>query len=203
MADLSRVPYFVFADREHGEDAAASKQAGYQVPKLVTFILITPHGHKGDPMEFFAEEFIERKGREAREGRYDHNWVAEFKAGLAAHREGKQLPRHGTPLILWERILKTRREQLVARFPTIEDLAAVPDSSLGDIGLDGRVLRDMAKADIQAKKDLSPVVKELADTKEENRRLQEQLTKLTARLDALELLEETPRKRSRKESAEA
>lgn len=202
MADLSRVPYFVFADREHGEDAAASKEAGYQVPKLVTFILITPHGHKGDPMEFFAEEFIERKGREAREGRYDHNWVAEFKAGLAAHREGKQLPRHGTPLILWERILKTRREQLVSRFPTIEDLAAVPDSSLGDIGLDGRVLRDMAKADIQAKKDLSPVVKELADTKEENRRLQEQLTKLTARLDALELLDETPR-RSRKETAKA
>jgi hypothetical protein len=142
---------------------------------------------------YFADEFIERKGREAREGRYDHTWVAEFKNGLAAHREGKAIPRNGTALITWERILKSRREQLVQRFPTVEDLAAVPDSSLGEIGLDGRVLRDMAKADIQAKRDLSPVVKELDDTKEENRRLQEQLDALTARLDRMD--EDKPRRR--------
>lgn len=189
---MSRVPFFFFQDREHGVNAEASKEAGYEVPRMMTFILITPHGHKGDPIEFFADEFIERKGKEAKEGRYDHKWVAEFKAGLAAHREGKEIPRHGTPLITWERILKTRREQLVSRFPTIEDLAAVPDSALGEIGLDGRVLRDMAKGDIQAKKDMSPVVKELADTKEENRRLQDQIDKLTNRLDAME--EDKPRR---------
>jgi hypothetical protein len=189
---MSRVPFFFFQDREHGVNAEASKEAGYEVPRMMTFILITPHGHKGDPIEFFADEFIERKGKEAKEGRYDHTWVAEFKAGLAAHREGKEIPRHGTPLITWERILKTRREQLVSRFPTIEDLAAVPDSALGEIGLDGRVLRDMAKGDIQAKKDMSPVVKELADTKEENRRLQDQIDKLTNRLDAME--EDKPRR---------
>lgn len=195
---MSRVPFFMFADREHGVDEAASKELGYQVPKLATFILITPHGHRGDPMEFFADEFIERKGREAREGRYDHAWIAEFKLGLAAHREGKAIPRNGTALITWERILKSRREQLVQRFPTVEDLAAVPDSSLGDIGLDGRVLRDMAKGDVQAKRDLSPVVKELADTKEENRRLQEQLDALTARLDRMD--DDKPRRRKAAEA---
>src|SRR4051812_34619896 len=175
MRPEERVPFFFFQDREHGVDADASKEKGYDVPKMVTFILITPHGHRGDPIEFFAEEFIERKYKEAREGRYDNNWVQEFKAGLAAYRDGKELPRNGLPLITWERITKARREQLVKRFPTIEDLAAVPDSSLGDIGLDGRVLRDMAKGDIQAKKDLSPVVKELADSKETIRQLQEQM----------------------------
>lgn len=204
MSDpLSRVPFFMFQDREHGINADASKEAGYDVPKLVTFILITPHGHKGDPIEFFADEFIERKGREAREGRYDHGWVSEFKSGLAAHREGKELPRNGTPLILWERILKTRRAQLAARFPTVEDLAAVPDSSLGDIGLDGRVLRDMAKADIQAKKDLSPVVKELAEANETIRRQQEQIDKLSSRLDALDAEDAPRRGRPRKDTAEA
>jgi hypothetical protein len=192
---MSRVPFFMFQEREHGVDADASKELGYDVPKMVTFILITPHGHKGDPLEFLADEFIERKGREAREGRYDHNWVSEFKAGLAAFREGKEIPRHGTPLITWERILKSRREQLVAKFPTVEDLAAVPDSSLGEIGLDGRVLRDMAKLDIQAKKDLSPVVKELAEEREKTRRLEEQIAALAARFDAFD--EEKP-KRARK-----
>lgn len=183
---MSRVPFFMFQDREHGVDAEASAELGYDVPKMVTFILITPHGHKGDPLEFLADEFIERKGREAREGRYDHAWVSEFKAGLAQFREGKEIPRHGTPLITWERILKSRRAQLAAKYPTVEDLAAVPDSSLGEIGLDGRVLRDMAKGDIQAKKDLSPVVKELAEEKEKTRRLEEQMADVLAKLAAAE-----------------
>ena len=202
---LSRVPFFFFQDREHGVNADASKEAGYEVPMVMTFILITPHGHRGDPMEFFAEEFIERKGREAREKRYDPSWVAEFKAGLVAHRDGKEIPRHGTPLILWERILKSRRTQLAMRFPTVEDLAAVPDSSLGDIGLDGRVLRDKARGDIQAKQDLSPVVAELANANETIRRQQDQLDKLTARFDALESIsDDAPRRgRPRKETTEA
>lgn len=182
----NRIPYFDFIQREHGVDADKSAEAGYEVPRIVTFIRITPHGHKGDPMEFFAEDFIERKGLEAKAGRYDHSWVARFKEGLAEFREGRELPREGTPLLTWERILKSRREQLAARFPTLEDLAACPDSTLGDIGLDGRVLRDMAKAELQAKKDLEPVVRELAVAKEENRQLRQQLDRLAARLDALE-----------------
>jgi ubiquinone biosynthesis protein UbiJ len=44
----------------------------------------------------------------------------------------------------------------------------------------------MAKAELQAKKDLEPVVRELAVAKEENRQLRDQLERLAARLDALE-----------------
>lgn len=183
---MNRIPYFRFVDREHGVDPEQTAKAGYEVPKVVTFIQVTPHGHRGDPMEFFAEDFIERKGREAREGRYDHAWVAQFKEGFAEYKAGRELPREGTPLLTWERILKTRREQLAARFPTLEDLAATPDSMLGEIGLDGRVLRDMAAAELQAKKDLAPIVRELADAKEENRRLSETVERLTQRLDSLE-----------------
>ncbi len=202
MTPLARVPFFMFQDREHGSDPVASKEAGYEVPKLLTFILITPHGHRGDPLEFFADEFIERKNVESRQGRYDPSWVAEFKAGLEAHREGRAIPRNGTPLITWERILKTRRTALSLRFPTVEDLAATPDSSLGDIGLDGRVLRDMARLDIQAKKDLSPVVKELADANETIRRQQEQIDTLAKRLDAME--EDKPKRgRPARESIDA
>lgn len=199
---MNRCPFFFFSDREHGVNHDASKTAGYDVPLMITFILVTPHGHRGDPMEFFADDFIERKTREAREGRYDLSWVTEFKAGLAAHREGREIPRHGTPLILWERIGKARRVQLAARCPTVEDLASVPDSSLGDIGLDGRVLRDLARGDIQSKASLSPVVKELADANETIRRQQEQLDKLTSRLDAMEASDESPRRgRPRKDES--
>lgn len=182
----NRIPFFSFVDRESGVDPEKTKELGYEVPRIVTFIQILPHGHKGEPLEFFADEFLERKGREAREGRYEHSWVSEFKAGLTAYRAGKEIPRSGTPLITWERILKSRREQLVHRYPTLEDLAAVPDSNLGEIGMDGRVLRDMARDELQAKRDLSPLVKQLADAREENRMLKEVVERLETRLSALE-----------------
>lgn len=193
MAAESRVPYFAFVDREHGVNVEASEKAGYEVPKLVTIIQITPHGHRGDPLEFFAEEFIERKGREAREGRYSHEWVSVFKRGLEEHRQGRELPREGTPLLTWERILKSRREALARRFPTIEDLAAVPDSGLGEIGLDGRVLRDLAAKELQARQNLEPVVFELAQVKEENRQLKEQLDALVAKMSELEVAQQRKR----------
>lgn len=184
-----RVPFFTFQDREHGINAVASEEKGYDVPGILTLILITPHGHKGDPMEFPAEEFIERKAREARNGTYDHNWVKEYKDGLDLFRQDKEIPREGTPLVTWERITKSRREQLRRQYPTVEDLAAVPDSSLGEIGMDGRVLRDLARGDIQAKKDLAPVVKELAFANETIRRQEDLISKLSSRLDALEAAE--------------
>ena len=199
----NRYPYFSFIQREHGADPIKSAEMGYEVPRMLTFIQIIPHHHR-EPMEFIALEFIERKGKEARDGRYDHSWVSAFKAGYDAFVAGKELPREGTPIMTWERILKSRREVLAQRFPTVEDLAATPDSMLGDIGMDGRVLRDMAAADIQSKKDLSPVVKALADANETVRRQQDQIDKLSARLDALDShMDDAPRRgRPRKELIE-
>lgn len=190
---VERVPYFTFELREVGEDAEASKEKGYPVPKVIPFILITPHGHKGDPLEFAAQEFIERKEREAANGIYDHSWVKDYKAGFEAFLDGRVIPRNGIPTLTWERLAKKRREQLAKLFPTLEDIAAVPDSSITQlIGLDGRVIRDLALGDIQSRKTLEPVVAELAEMKEENRRLgdrntslEEQIKQLMAKVDAL------------------
>jgi hypothetical protein len=137
-------------------------------------------------MEFVAVDFLARKEKEAKDGRYDFQWVKEFKEGYDLYKSGKEIPRHGTPIITWERLLKSRRDQLAPQFPTIEDLAAVPDANLSSIGLDGRVIRDLARGDVAAKKDLSPVVKELAEAKEDNRRQAELIETLTKRLEAVE-----------------
>lgn len=191
----NRVPYFFFTERENGEDVERSKELGYAVPKMVTMIHILPHGSKGDPIEFYADEFIARKEVEARKGMYSAEWVREFKRGIESHREGTEIPRSGTPLITYERLLKSRRTELAKRFPTVEDLAAVPDSALNEIGLDGRVIRDLARADIQAKKDLSPVVKELAEANEMVRRQESIIEALEKRLEALEAASDVKSKR--------
>ncbi len=180
-----RVPYFTFEEREVGIDTKQSEELGYPVPKIVTMILVTPHGHRA-PLEFVADEWLPIKKKAASIGNYNYQWVKEFETGLANFREGKEVPRSGTPLRQYERIAKSRRESLSVRFPTVEDLAAVPDSGLNEIGLDGRVLRDLARGDIEAKKSLSPVVQELAEAKETIRRQEEALDKLSRRLEALE-----------------
>jgi uncharacterized coiled-coil protein SlyX len=184
-AQQARIPYYSFYDVEMGEDFEKSKQLGYAVPRMVTMIKILPHGQRGE-IEFIADEYIARKEVEAQKGSFDKSWVQEFKHGLEEYRNGRSAPRSGTPLITYERILKSRRETLAKMFPTVEDLAAVPDSDLGSIGLDGRVIRDMARLDIQAKKDMSPIVHELADANETIRRQQDQIDRMTARLEKLE-----------------
>lgn len=179
-----RIPHVYFEDREDGEDVVASAELKYSVPKMKTFIFIVAHGSK-DAIEFDAHEFVTRKKQEALQGRYDLEWAKSFEQQLAMWKEGKILPRSGTPTINWERIAKKRREELARMFPTLEDIAAVPDGSLNMIGMDGRVIREYAIGDIQAKKDLSPIVKELADTKEDNRRLQEQMDLLLAQQETM------------------
>jgi hypothetical protein len=191
--DQSRPPMFFFKDIETGINEEKSSELGYPVPKFTTMLFITPHDQKGGPSEFIADDFMARKEKEAALGNYDPSWIAIFKEKYKAYKEGREMPVNGTPLITYERIAKQRREDLAFRFPTVEDLASVPDSALSDIGLDGRVLRDLARLDIKAKKDMSPVVAELANANETIRRQQEQLVQLSSRLDALE---EKPRKKA-------
>jgi hypothetical protein len=182
----NRVPAFYFGPVEVGEDRAKSEELGYAVPKVETMIFIVPFDHKGDPLTFEANSFIARKKVEARDGRYDPSWVSEFERGFKEYNEGREVQRSGTPLFSFEKILKSRRMQLSKQFPTVEDLAAVPDSGLGLIGLDGRVLRDLARAEIQAKANLAPVVEELATANETIRKQEEMISRLEERLSALE-----------------
>lgn len=179
MPPDERIPFFWFEDHETGIDAEQSKDLGYPVPKFTTFIYVVPHMHKGDPLDFVAAEWIPRKKQETMMGRYPAGWADEFAHGLKCYKEGKEIPRSGIPLRTYVRIAKDRREFLANKFPTIEDLAAVPDSNLDAIGLDGRVLRDLARAEVQSRKDLSPLVEELAEAKST-------IAALTERLDALE-----------------
>jgi hypothetical protein len=195
---FERVPYFIFEDREFGIDQERSALEGYDVPKICTFIKITPHGCR-DFSEWIASEFIARKKEESRAGRYNPSWIKDFEAGLAAYKEGREIPREGTPTILWKQLLQSRREQLSRNFPTVEDIAAVPDSSVIDmLGLDGRVIRDKARIEIQSNKDVQPLIRELAETKEDNRRLQEMVTELSAKVE--EIARKTKRKTQEQET---
>ena len=127
-------------------------------------------------------------------GRYDPAWVAQFKMEYEAFLKGNELPREGTPIRTWGSITREQGLRLISlNITTVEDLAAQPDSGLGIIGLDGRVLRDLAKNFLASGTGGAAMAKELAELKERDRQNAETIKALGAKLD--ELKAQLPEKR--------
>lgn len=177
-----RVPFFSFEEVEVGEDKEASLEKGYAVPKLETYIKVLPHGHK-DTIDFEVHGFLARKHREAEAGNYPKPWVQEFSSRFEAYKAGRDLPRSGIPVLTWGKLLKKDREALALRYPTVEDVAAVPDSGLTLLGLEGRIIRDKAREEIAG---LNPLKAELGKAEETIKTQAELIAKMEERLAALE-----------------
>lgn len=189
-----RPPYVRFENRECGIDPVATEKEKRQIPLMRPLALITPHGSK-DCVEKFADVWIPEINAKALRGEYPLEWAQMFKAQYEAWQKGHELPRSGTPIQTWQMIaINEQRTRLIGLgITTVEDLAAVPDSGVGNIGLDGRYLRDIAVAWVKEARTLGSNAKELADVKAENVRLSEKadlqestINKLRERLDALE-----------------
>lgn len=180
------MPHVRFETKDYGRNEEASKQTGRHVPLRATFIVITSHGSK-DSVEQIADEWIPRKRLEASRGNYNEQWVDYFERQYEAWKKGHELPREGTPVLTWGAISPEANVRLRSiGIQVVEDLAAVPDSGLGTIGLDGRHLRDLARGWIAESKDKGINAKAIADANAEIRQLREQNDQLMARLDKLE-----------------
>lgn len=145
---------------------------------------IMQHGDKFSVTEKNAEEWLAHISQEALQGRYDPAWVTQFKLEYEAFQKGNELPREGTPIRTWGAITREQQTRLISmNITTVEDLAAFPDAGLGNLGLDGRVLRDLAKNTLEKGDDLA---KRLADAEQANREKDAQLKRLEDRLAAIE-----------------
>lgn len=205
------MPHVRFENKDYGRNEEASKQAGRHIPRNATFIIITSHGSK-DSTENITEEWLPRKRLEASRGAYNLDWVEYFEKQYEAWKKGHELPREGTPVLTWQMLSGEQNSRLRALGITVvEDLAAIPDSGLDMIGLDGRSLRDMARAWIAEGQDKGINTRALADAnvqidelKKTVERQAEQLNRLSARLEEREAHEEPARRgpgRPRKDEA--
>lgn len=150
---------------------------------------IMQHGDKFAVTEKPAEEWLAHIHGEALGGRYDPTWVAQFKLEYEAFLKGNELPREGTPIRTWSAISREQGTRLIyLQITTIEDLAAIPDSGLGSIGLDGRYLRDLAKNVLSSRDDGSALAKRLADAEQKTREQDAQITRMATQLDELKAL---------------
>ena len=149
--------------------------------------ILMQHGDKFSETHKIADEWLAHITQEAVQGRYDANWVAQFKLEYDAFLKGNELPREGTPIRTWAAITREQGTRLLAlRITTIEDLAAVPDSGLGAVGLDGRYLRDLARNVVEHGKGVGALEKRLADSEQLNRDQKEQIERMAERIAAIE-----------------
>lgn len=179
-------PFVRFEHMEYGTDAEASEKAGRPIPKIVPFALIMQHGSK-DCVEKPAAEWLAQIRKKAIEGTFNPQWAERYRMQYEEWQKGNELPREGTPVKTCALFNGEQAKRLVALgITTVEDLAAQPDQSLGGIGLDGRVLRDMARKYIDDGKGVAGAAAKIAALEEDNRQKDETIKRLEERMGALE-----------------
>jgi len=181
-----RPPFVRFEEQENGTNSEASQLAGRPVPKFTIMACITSFGSK-DCFVKPATEWLAGIRQKAVKGEFNPDWVKRFELQYEEYLKGHELPREGTPLQTCP--LYTKDQVARARaidVTTVEDLCQVPDSGLPMLGLDGRHMRDSARAWVAEAKDKGIVALELADANLKISELQTALDNMTKRLNELE-----------------
>lgn len=155
--------------------------------------IITPGSTESAPTveirRTFTEEFkpAEGHGFEKVDKRFvrTSQYAERYKDQLEAYdKQNGKCAVDGLPLDKWPVIDAGVSKQLRARnIHTVEQLAAVPDSSLDNLGTGGRRLREQAKAYINARQFGLPVAEQTAETetlKEKVAGLEKQVEELKA-----------------------
>lgn len=191
-----RPPFVQFEEREIGINPEASETAGRPIPRVITLACITPHGSK-DRFEKQADTWLKEIRAKAMHGEYPLEWVNFFEAQYGEWKKGNELPREGTPTRTWPAVTKEQGVRLCALgYTTIEDVAQIPDQALGQVGPDGRYLRDLARTWITESKDKGINARALADANLKLDQQSERIRSLEQQLQMLQTqLQEQPVKR--------
>ena len=197
-----RPPFVQYEEREIGINAEASQAAGRPIPRVLTLACITPHGSK-DRFEKEADVWLKEIRAKAMHGEYPLEWVNFFEAQYAEWKKGNELPREGTPTRTWPAVTKEQGVRLIAMgYTTIEDVAQIPDTALGQIGPDGRYLRDLARSWINDSKDKGINARALADANAKLEQQGQRIESLQQQLAVLQAQVQEPKRgagRSRKD----
>lgn len=197
-----RPPYVRFEEREHGIDHEASDKAGRPIPRVVNMACITNAGSK-DVHEAIAEDWLTKIRTLALRNEYPLEWANHFRAAYEEWKKGNELPREGTPVKTWQMVTREQANRChTIGYTTVEDLAQVPDSALGQIGLDGRYLRDLARGWVQEAADKGVNARAIADANVRIEDLERSNAEMRQQMQALRAQLETGGKRRASKSLE-
>lgn len=151
-----------------------SKQAGRDIFEDREFVrILIPGDRRSAPVEPVNDEHRKR-------------WPREYEAFKA----GKEAPLEGTALSDWPQISRSRVEELAYfHIRTVEQLAAVNDAQLQQLGMGARELRERAKLFLEVARNgtapLSRVLSRLEKAEADVERLTRDLSAANAEISAL------------------
>ena len=180
-----------FYDSEKNE--VASDKSGRAIFDTVLRVDVITPGQKSSTPRFEIERVFSDMTREVTginvpyKRSYKYAELEEYVERFRRQEEQHDLG--GTPLKMWPRIDRGLQATLfAANIFTVEALAEVSDTNLAYIGMGARDLREQAKAWLALAADgaeTSALVAEVADLKETNARLQADLERINASMEAL------------------
>ena len=137
------------------EDEEASIKEGRPIYRDVEFIKIIPVGDRNTEICRPVKKDFDGGTPPDSE-----RWARQYEA----FKNQQIQPQEGTPLEQWSPLKKSQVLSLKAiNIHTVEQLAAVSDANLQNIGMGGRTLRDNAMSFIQQAKDGSVLTKQSAE----------------------------------------
>lgn len=185
----------------------ASEQAGKPIFDTVLKAEVITPGQSASTLEVEIErvfsKFAGSKTPPRRSRYYD-----KYKAQVEAYRsDSGEYVDSGTPVRSWAQIDRGTAETLAAQgIYTVEALAGISDTALGNLGTGARTLREQAKSFLLSREFGVPSAQTSAENvalKEENTRLAEENATLKAQISALQAAAEaTPKVQTKKTPAQ-
>lgn len=167
------------------EDKKRSAAAGYYVADDVDYALVTPPGTK-DVFKQEVQTWLKQLAVDVTQGRLPEAWLEQYRESYKRWKAGQEIPVNGTPLKGWLRISPAQQEACLAMgVRTVEDLATLNDEGLRRLGMGAVQLKQTAQAELQAAKDIGPLVKRNADLEQEVTVLKGSLANLQAQVELL------------------
>lgn len=155
-----RPPYIKWV-REEKEDRVKTLEAGHYVGVAVDYAHVTRPGQK-DTLVKEALSFIADSQEAARQQRLPQAWVEMYKQSYERWKQGTDAVVDGTPIKGWPSLSAGAQEAVIrAGILSVEDLAQLPDSELGRIGMGAQGYKQKAAAWLAAANDIGKAAERL------------------------------------------
>jgi len=134
IVDNNRPPYVVWETRAV-EDRSQEIEKGHYGTRDVDFAIITRPGDR-DTLDKEAKVWLSELREKARSGTIPDLWYNAFQDSYDRWKKGEEVPETGTPIKTWPLIGPSARADILrAGIRTVEDLAALSDSDLRQLGM--------------------------------------------------------------------
>ena len=155
------------------------------IEPLRDMVLVTPPYSK-DVFKKEAKSWFDDLAVDVANERIQASWVDKFKDSYERWKSGQELPLDGTPIRGWGVISPAQQENLIrVNILTVEDLSKINDEGTRRVGMGATELKNKALAWLAQLNDKGPLTQEVAELRNANSQLTQQVGTLTSQVEQL------------------